>query len=56
MVMMIRNLKKTQRNHKNATIHNQQLHVTLYELERVNKNYIRIMRVMAHDLRNPLSG
>ncbi|WCT10161.1 tetratricopeptide repeat-containing sensor histidine kinase [Mucilaginibacter jinjuensis] len=56
MVMMIRNLKKTQRNHKNATIHNQQLHVTLDELERVNKNYIRIMRVMAHDLRNPLSG
>jgi signal transduction histidine kinase len=56
MVMTILNLKKTQRNHKETTIHNQQLHITLDELERVNKNYIRIMRVMAHDLRNPLSG
>jgi signal transduction histidine kinase len=56
MVMIIRNLKKTQRNHKDTTLQNQQLHVTLDELERVNKNYIRIMRVMAHDLRNPLSG
>ncbi len=56
MVMIIRNLKKTQRNHKDTTLQNQQLHITLDELERVNKNYIRIMRVMAHDLRNPLSG
>jgi signal transduction histidine kinase len=56
MIMTILNLKKTQRNHKDTTLHNQQLHITLDELERVNKNYIRIMRVMAHDLRNPLSG
>jgi signal transduction histidine kinase len=56
LVMTILNLKKTQRNHKDTTLHNQQLHITLDELERVNKNYIRIMRVMAHDLRNPLSG
>jgi signal transduction histidine kinase len=26
------------------------------ELERANKNYLRIMRIMAHDLRNPLGG
>jgi len=26
------------------------------ELERTNKNYLRIMRIMAHDLRNPLGG
>ncbi|OKS86485.1 tetratricopeptide repeat-containing sensor histidine kinase [Mucilaginibacter polytrichastri] len=56
LVMTIRSLKKTQRNHMGATLHNQQLHITLEELERVNKNYIRVMRVMAHDLRNPLSG
>jgi signal transduction histidine kinase len=56
MAMTVLNLKKTQRSHKDTTLHNQQLHITLDELERVNINYIRIMRVMAHDLRNPLSG
>jgi signal transduction histidine kinase len=28
----------------------------LQELEAANKNYMRVMRVMAHDLRNPLGG
>jgi signal transduction histidine kinase len=51
-----RNLKRERKSHKIATQHNQQLQLTLAELERVNKNYIRVMRVMAHDLRNPLSG
>lgn len=56
MVMIIRNLKKTQLNHKGTAQQNKELHITLDELARVNQNYIRIMRVMAHDLRNPLSG
>lgn len=36
--------------------HNRELQNSLDEMDRVNKNYLRIMRVMAHDLRNPLSG
>jgi signal transduction histidine kinase len=32
------------------------LHKALNEAGRTNLNYIRIMRVMAHDLRNPVSG
>jgi len=56
LVLINRNLKKTKRNHHIATLQNEQLQQTLSELERVNKNYIRIMRIMAHDLRNPLSG
>jgi len=54
--LVYRNLKKTRKTARITTLQNSQLQHTLSELERVNKNYIRIMRVMAHDLRNPLSG
>jgi len=50
------NLKRSKINQKQTALKNEQLQLALSELERVNKNYIRIMRVMAHDLRNPLSG
>lgn len=56
ITLIYRNLKKTERSHAIATVQNEQMQQTVAELERVNKNYIRIMRVMAHDLRNPLSG
>ncbi len=57
IILMINQiLKKTKENQKDIKVHNQELQHTLDQLEHVNKNYIRIMRVMAHDLRNPLSG
>lgn len=56
VILINRNLKRAKNNNKIITSQNKQLQQTLDELERVNKNYIRIMRVMAHDLRNPLSG
>lgn len=56
ILLIYRNLKKTKRNHAIAKLQNEQMQQTVAELERVNQNYIRIMRVMAHDLRNPLSG
>jgi signal transduction histidine kinase len=57
IILMINEiLKRTKQSRKEVTQHNTQLQLTLAELERVNKNYIRIMRVMAHDLRNPISG
>ena len=56
ITLIYRNLKKTKRNNNLTTLQNTQLQQALSELELVNKNYVRVMRVMAHDLRNPLSG
>ncbi len=56
IVLINRSLKRSQKANKEAALQNERLEHTLTELERVNQNYIRIMRVMAHDLRNPLSG
>jgi signal transduction histidine kinase len=55
-LMISRTLKNTKGNLTVLTQHNKQLQNSLAELDRINKNYLRIMRVMAHDLRNPLSG
>ena len=49
-------LNQSRKNHKNIRLHNEQLQQALEELERANQNIVRIMRIMAHDLRNPLSG
>jgi signal transduction histidine kinase len=56
IILIARNLNRSQRSHRETSQKNEQLQLAFAELERVNKNYIRIMRVMAHDLRNPLSG
>jgi signal transduction histidine kinase len=56
MYLINRNLLRAKRNHTETNLRNRQLQLTLAELERVNKNYIRVMRVMAHDIINPLSG
>jgi signal transduction histidine kinase len=56
ILLINRNLKISRKNHRSIVSHNSQLQQTLTDLESANKNYIRIMRVMAHDLRNPLSG
>jgi signal transduction histidine kinase len=57
IIMMINQmLKRTKEGLENANLQNRKLTHHIEELERVNKNYIHIMRVMAHDLRNPLSG
>ncbi|CAM3795697.1 HAMP domain-containing sensor histidine kinase [Mucilaginibacter galii] len=56
IILIVRSLRRTQKARENATIQNQKLEQALAELERVNQNYIKIMRIMAHDLRNPLGG
>lgn len=56
IILIIRSLRRNQAGRKEAIRHNEQLQIALTELERVNQNYVRIMRVMAHDLRNPLGG
>jgi len=42
-------LKRSRKDHRETLRENE-------DLARLNANYIRMMRVMAHDLRNPLSG
>ena len=54
--LIYRNLKRTRKMHRKSDLQNQQLQQAMIEIERANENYIRIMRVMAHDLRNPISG
>jgi signal transduction histidine kinase len=49
-------LKESRKNHYTTRLHNEQLQQAMSELENANKNIVRIMRIMAHDLRNPLSG
>lgn len=56
VISVTRVLSQSRKNHKTTRLHNEQLQQTLEELERANQNIVRIMRVMAHDLRNPLSG
>nr|WP_197486733.1 ATP-binding protein [Mucilaginibacter sp. L294] len=56
ILLINRNLNTSKKNHRFTEDHNRRLQQTLVELEAANKNYIRIMRVMAHDLRNPLAG
>jgi signal transduction histidine kinase len=56
IILAYRNLYKSRKSHSDTIKHNAELQKTLEQLEAANKNYIRIMRVMAHDLRNPLGG
>ena len=48
--------KQNKKTANQAKLHNLELQNTLQELELSNKNYVRVMRVMAHDLRSPLAG
>lgn len=54
--LFYRNLKRSREMHRESDLHNQRLQQAMTEIERANENYLRIMRVMAHDLRNPISG
>lgn len=54
--LMFRNIKLAKKSSQIIERHNQKLQETLLKLEDANQNYARVMKVMAHDLRNPLSG
>ncbi|KQC01885.1 tetratricopeptide repeat-containing sensor histidine kinase [Pedobacter sp. Hv1] len=54
--LMFRNIKLARKSSQIIERHNQTLQETLLKLEDANQNYVRVMKVMAHDLRNPLSG
>ncbi len=54
--LIYRNSIQSKKNSLAIMLHNNELKETLLKLEDANQNYARIMRVMAHDLKNPLSG
>ncbi|MFD0752320.1 ATP-binding protein [Mucilaginibacter calamicampi] len=56
IIIIARILRQSRKNHREAQERNVSLKITMQELEHANKNITRIMRVMAHDLRTPLSG
>lgn len=56
LFLIKRNLHKTLVLQQTTERHNEELKCTLEELEKANQNYLRVMRVMAHDLKNPISG
>jgi len=56
VVLLQRNNKQSKKNHQITKLHNHELQETLLKLEDANQNYARVMKVMAHDLRNPLGG
>ncbi|TWR31299.1 HAMP domain-containing histidine kinase [Mucilaginibacter pallidiroseus] len=56
IALINKNLGSSRESQKVTASQNKELQQTLVELEAANKNYIRIMRIMAHDLRNPLAG
>ncbi|OAQ40518.1 hypothetical protein A5893_06105 [Pedobacter psychrophilus] len=56
IIIVYRNLQRLKIAHHKANEQNAIIFKNSVEIEKANKNYLRIMRVMAHDLRNPLSG
>lgn len=54
--LLKRNINQAKRNSKIIQLRNQELQETLLKLEDANENYARVMKVMAHDLKNPLIG
>lgn len=56
ILLLFSNLKKNKKRNLNTRLQNNALQKALEKLELTNKNYIRILRVMAHDFKNPLVG
>jgi len=56
VLLISKHLSTIKKNNEITEQHNMSLQHTLLKLEQANKDYIRIMRIMAHDLKNPLAG
>lgn len=56
ILLFLKNLKQTRLSTYRTKLHNIELQNTLQQLQLSNKNYARVMKVMAHDLRSPFSG
>ena len=56
VLLTVKNSKQAKKAKAQTELQNAKLEETLLKLEERNKDYIKIMRAMAHDLRNPLAG
>lgn len=56
VLLTVKNSKQAKKVKAQTELQNAKLEETLLKLEERNKDYIKIMRAMAHDLRNPLAG
>lgn len=54
--LVIKNAKQAYKTEKATIKHSEELEKTMVRLENRNKDYAKMMKVMAHDLKNPLGG
>ncbi len=54
--LVIKNAKQAHKTEKATIKHSEELKKTMIRLENRNKDYAKMMKVMAHDLKNPLGG
>lgn len=56
VIILWRNWKNTQKSREALRLQFQQAEVTMLDLETMNKNYARLIKIVAHDLRNPIGA
>ena len=56
VLLTLKNAKQAKKAQNASIEHNEQLKKVIAQLETRNKEYAKIMKVMAHDLKNPLGG
>lgn len=56
IVLILKNAQQIRKAKQTATDYNAQLEKVIAQLELSNQEYAKIMKLMAHDLKNPLSG
>nr|WP_276903234.1 tetratricopeptide repeat-containing sensor histidine kinase [Pedobacter kyonggii] len=55
-LLIKRNFDQSKKNSQIVKLNNEELQEGLLKLETANQNYARIMKIMTHDLKNPLAG
>ncbi|MDR6562791.1 MULTISPECIES: tetratricopeptide repeat-containing sensor histidine kinase [unclassified Arcicella] len=56
MIILWRSWKSTQKSREALRLQFQHAEVTMHDLETMNKNYARLIKIVAHDLRNPIGA
>ena len=56
IIILWRNWKNTQKSREALRLQFQHAEVTMHDLETMNKNYARLIKIVAHDLRNPIGA
>lgn len=56
IMLTLKNTKQARKAERDTVKHNRELKKTLKRLESRNRDYAKMMKVMAHDLKNPIGG